>query len=55
MEEYIRERAKHRAIAIYTFNSINSNGETKISTLRLKDSLKKTLVYFNPSVDGKDV
>jgi hypothetical protein len=55
MEEYIRERAKHRAIAVYTFNSINSNGETRIKTTRLKESLKQTLSYFNASIDTKDV
>jgi len=55
MEEYIRERAKHRAIAVYTFNSINCNGETQIGTNRLKESLKNTLVYFNSNIDTKEV
>lgn len=55
MEEYIRERAKHRAIAVYTFNSINCNGETQIRTNRLKESLKNTLVYFNSNIDTKEV
>ena len=32
MEEYVRDRAKHKAIAIYTFNSINCDGKTSIKT-----------------------
>jgi Ca2+-binding EF-hand superfamily protein len=55
MEEYIRERAKHRAIAVYTFNSINCNGETQIKTARLKESLKLTLAHFNANIDGREV
>lgn len=55
MEEYIRERAKHRAIAVYTFNSINCNGETQIRTNRLKESLKNTLVHFNSNIDTNKV
>lgn len=55
MEEYIRERAKHRAVAIYTFNSINCNGETQIKAERLKESLKQTIAHFNPAIDSKDV
>jgi Ca2+-binding EF-hand superfamily protein len=55
MEEYIRERAKHRAIAVYTFNSINCNGETQIKTNRLKESLKNTLLHFNNNIDTKEV
>lgn len=55
MEEYIRERAKHRAIAVYTFNSINCNGETQIKTARLKESLKESLAHFNPSISLAEV
>ena len=40
MEEYIRDRAKHKAIAIYTFNSINCEGSTAIKGGKLRESLR---------------
>lgn len=55
MEEYIRDRAKHKAIAVYTFNSINCDGKTSIKTQRLKESLKQTLAHFNPVVELEEV
>lgn len=55
MEEYIRDKAKHKAIAIYTFNSINCDGKTSIKASRLKESLKQTLLYFNKSIDVEEV
>jgi len=40
MEEYLRDKAKSKSIAIYTFNTINGNGTTSIKTQMLKDALK---------------
>lgn len=36
MEEYLNDRAKTRAIAIFTFNSIITEGEKIISIERFK-------------------
>lgn len=55
MEEFIRERAKHRAIAVYTFNSINCDGKTTIRSSKLRDSLRVVLHQFNPGVQMDDV
>lgn len=52
MEEYIRDRAKCKAIAIYTFNSINGDGQNRIKTSTLKDSLKLTLLHFNSLIQA---
>jgi hypothetical protein len=32
MEEYFRDKAKFKAIATYTFNSINCTGDPSIKT-----------------------
>lgn len=55
MEEYMRERAKHRAIATYTFNSINCDGRPTIACFKLKDSLKMVLQQFNHQVQNDDI
>jgi hypothetical protein len=55
MEEYIREKAKHKAIAIFTFNSINCDGNTSIKTSKLTDSMKSVLYQFNPMINLEEV
>lgn len=51
MEEYIRERAKHKAIAIFTFNSINCDGKNEIKTSKLIDSMRTVVYQFNPLIN----
>lgn len=55
MEEYIREKAKHKAIAVYTFNSINCDGKPSIKTSKLKDALKQVLKQLSPSINTDEV
>lgn len=55
MEEYIRDRAKHKAIAVYAFNSINCDGSTSIKTVKLKDSLRETLKYLNCRIELEEI
>jgi hypothetical protein len=51
MEEYIRDKAKHKAIAIYTFNSINCDGKSSIKISKLKEALKNVLNTFNSDIN----
>ncbi len=51
MEEYIREKAKHKAIAVFTFNSINCDGKTSIKTNKLKLAVKRVLLQYNPNIN----
>ena len=55
MEEYIRDKAKCKAIAIYTFNSINCDGQNRIKLSKLKDSLKLTLLHFNSLIQEEEI
>lgn len=55
MEEYVREKAKHKAIAIYTFNAINCDGKTSIKINKLRDSLKNVLFQFNRNIDMEEI
>ena len=55
MEEYFRDRGKYRAIAIYTFNSINCRGEHSVSTRRLRDALKATLTAMACAIEEREV
>lgn len=55
MEEYIREKAKHKAIAVYTFNSINCDGKTFIKTLKLKEALKQVLNQLNSAISPDEI
>jgi Ca2+-binding EF-hand superfamily protein len=55
MEEYMSSRAKYKAIAIYTFKSINCDGKTSISTHKLKDCMRNTILHFQPSTDSESI
>lgn len=55
MEEYIRDRAKHKAIAVYTFKSINCDGSTAIGGSKLRECLLLTLQHFNKNIELEEV
>ena len=55
MEEYILDKAKHKAIAVYTFNSINCDGKTSIKISKLREALKQVLLTFNANIDMEEV
>ncbi len=47
MEEYLKDRAKSRAIATYTFKSILTEGENKISIEKFKLAMEETFSHFD--------
>jgi hypothetical protein len=51
MEEYIRDRAKHKAMAVYTFKSINCDATTGIARNKLRECLRQTLQHFNKNAE----
>ena len=51
MEEYLRDKAKHRAIATFTFNSINCDGKSSIKISKLKSSIKQVVKEINPDIE----
>lgn len=55
MEDYIRDKARHKAIAIYTFNSINCDGKSSIKISKLREALKQVLLGFNAHIDMEEV
>ena len=55
MEEYLRDRSKQKAVAVWVFNSINPYGETTIDPQHLQPALLNSLLALNPKVDSQDV
>ena len=55
MEEFFRDRAKHKAIAVYTFKSINCDGSTALRGDKLRACLMLTLQHFNKNIELEEV
>lgn len=51
MEHYIQDRAKIKAIALYTFKHITPAHAKEVPTVQVLDALKATLFKYDPHLD----
>lgn len=55
MEEYLKDRAKSKAIAVFTFKSISTEGEDRLSIDKFKLGLEETFKHFDIVIEEGQV
>jgi hypothetical protein len=53
MEHFLQDKAKIKAIAIYTFKNLTCTKE--VPTIQVSDALKTTLIKYDRNVDDSEI
>lgn len=53
MLHFLQDKAKIKAIAIYTFKNLTSTKE--VPTIHVADALKNTLIKYDSSIDESEI